>query len=73
MATLPSAAAAAGQGFDAWQVLQFGDEVLSWMSMACQYSADQQLRFEYSPSERRIHCRVVPGGTLPARLARELG
>ncbi len=68
VASLPSRAKAAGQGFDAWQLLRFGDAVLSWMVEHGRGRPGQHLRFHYKPKDESISCSVVPDGPLPGRL-----
>lgn len=68
---LPSRAAdVPGQGFDAWQLLRFGDSVLSWMFKVMVSHPKQQFRFRYEPKQCIISYIVVEDGSLPARLSR---
>ena len=69
VAELPSRAAKAGQGFDAWQLLRFGDAVLSWMKSHGKARPGQHLRFSYDPMEETISAAiVVEGDGFPLRL-----
>ena len=71
VAELPSRAAAARAAFDSWQLLRFGDAVLSWMSEHGRRRPGQHLRFIYRPQSQSIEACVVEGGALPGRLSRE--
>jgi hypothetical protein len=51
VSTLPSTSASRGARWDAWQLLRFGEDVLTWMSQAAQQHAPgQHLRFEFPGS-----------------------
>lgn len=50
VATLPSTSAARGARWDAWQLLRFGEDVLSWMISHAQNAPGQHLRFEFDGS-----------------------
>jgi hypothetical protein len=68
VASLPSEAAAAGQIFDAWQLLQFGDEVLSWMIKRGKEAAGCHIRFHYAPDSNCISYKKMHDGKLPGRI-----
>lgn len=70
---LPSESAAGGQPWDAWQLLRFGDDLLSWMRRTAGSTPGQHLRFEYRPAGRVVCCSVVEGGSLPGRLKAIVG
>ena len=67
---LPSRAAAVSQGFDAWQLLRFGDSSLSWMHKLTEPCPGQHFRFRYDPQQFSIVYSIIEDGNLPARLAK---
>ncbi len=73
MERMPSLAAAQGQRWNAWQLLRFGSDLLSWMDARCAEHEGQHVRFEFSPATGRVACAVVEGGALPDRLREALG
>lgn len=67
---LPHMAANANVGFDTWQQIHFGNDVLTWMQQLTGVHKEQHLRFNYQEDQsgHSIRCSVLDEGLLPSRL-----
>ncbi|KAK9828456.1 hypothetical protein WJX72_000086 [[Myrmecia] bisecta] len=66
---LPTLSSKAGQKWDPWRLLNFGNDMLTWMRKLAGQHIGQHLHFRYHPEQQQVSCEVVADGTLPSRLA----
>ena len=67
---LPTEARNNGASWDAFKLLRFGGDVLSWMVAQGRERPAEHLRFEFRPGQQgqAVQCSVVEGGELPGRV-----